>query len=121
MFGVVACDSPAALDVQLEARAGGPAATLHILLVSVAGRSRALQRNDDLAAFSASHNLGGGATIGRDLQVSHAAQNTENLTRRAFRVVGQNGRDLIFAYDDLEGRRLCSKEHGSILRGDVGH
>src|SRR5579872_6251398 len=72
-----------------------------------------------VAAFvGAGYAVGGGA-IGGDLQVSHAAENAENLTRCRLGVRVLHLGDFGFAYQNAEGRRRRFEELRDIFGRDV--
>src|SRR5712692_6956378 len=90
------------------------------LLLPVPNRGSACHDDTYIAALACTYRLRGRAAIGSDLQVTHASQDPENLAGCALRVVHLDFRDLVLAHKNLERRRLCFEQHGSVLRGDIG-
>src|SRR5262249_7571992 len=84
------------------------------------GRNLRFPKDPDLGALVHADHLGSGGAIGRDLQVSHAADDHEQLTRDTLRVAGLDLTDLVLADDDLERRRIRLEELRHFGRGEVG-
>src|SRR5215468_8695979 len=73
----------------------------------------------DLGAFADTGELRCGRAVRHDLQISHASQDSKNLSRSTFRVRVADFRNLFAADRDLE-RRFAGKKRRYILRSDVG-
>src|SRR5581483_2681922 len=80
-----------------------------------------LQHNFHFAALAGFHQLRGAAPIGSNFKIAHAAEQAEDLARPAFRIGAVDLSNLLCSNHDLEAGGLCLKEHGRILRGDVGN
>jgi len=84
-------------------------------------RIAAAEGDDYFVSFTSSGQLGRGSAIGSDFQKAHTSENAKNLSRATLGVGTVDFSDLAAADDNLEPRRLSSKEHGSVLRSDVGN
>src|SRR5580692_4604724 len=88
-------------------------------LCALARRCRAAELYGNLCALARSRELRRRCPVRNDLQISHASENSKNLSRAAFGISAANLSDFFVSNQNLE-RRLARKQRGSIVWSDVG-
>src|SRR5439155_4920553 len=88
--------------------------------VTISRGDHAFKYHINFSPFARSHKLHCRSTICRYLQISHAAEDSENLARRAIRIIRLHSRDFLLADRNLECRWRGLEEPRHVLRRDVG-
>src|SRR5262249_1145411 len=86
----------------------------------LAGARRFAEHDIHIRALAHAQQLGRGAAIGSDLEISHAAHDSEDFTGRALRIGVFDLANLTLAHNNLESTGILLKQHGGILRRDIG-